>query len=146
MTAVVFFLTLISGAHAAVLFESDWSTTDGNPDTINDSGKWEIGGDGLSVIPSTGLDFPTANVLQVTALESVTGFAFLRKAELPIPAIGENRYYRWYARVPSSVSIAIEDVQTHPHQDGNDAASTNWMFLVWQNTGGVGKWTPQWWT
>lgn len=132
---------------ARVIFHSDWSTATGTSQTaLMDASKalpWSLlGGDGLEVIPSTGLNFPSANVLRVTATQARTGYAFLRKTGLAIPVIGESRYYRWYTRVAISDRRAPSDPETHPHQDGNAAGGANWLFHVYHDAGS-GRWLPQ---
>src|SRR3990172_5029018 len=143
----VFLLALllinVSFASAAVLFESEWNNSLGNSSTSRtDGGKWDTaGGNGLSVISSSGLDFPTTNVLEVTALEATTGFAFLRKTGMAVPSIGESRYYRWYSRVVATDGLS--DTETHPHQDGNAIGDSNWLFHVFHNSGGNGFYRPR---
>jgi len=59
-------------SNAGVLFSSDWSTATGTSSTaLRDGTKWETSlnnGGGGEVISSVGLDFPTQNVLRVTAV------------------------------------------------------------------------------
>jgi hypothetical protein len=132
---------------ARVLFQSDWSTGTGTSQAVlMDQSKalpWNIiGGTGLAVIPSTGLDFPTTNALRVTAMQERTGYAFLRRTGLPIPAVGESRYYRWYSRMAIRDALAVSDRDTHPHQDGNSGSDVNWMLTIYHDNG-PGKWLPQ---
>jgi hypothetical protein len=118
---------------AGILFQSDWSSALGTSDfAILDGARaspWTVsGGVGLEVIPATGLDFPSTNVLRVTASVARSGFALLRKTGLPVPAAPFNRYYRWYYRHVKP-SIAGGNNQ-HPVQDGNAQSDCNWTFNV----------------
>lgn len=127
-----------------VVWSSSWRTLGSSETAILDEGLWtRIGGAGLAVVPSTGLDFPTSNVLQVNALAGVSGFALVQKDGLPIPAIGQSLWYRWYFRAtwPDNLS----DAGSHPVQDANAASGTNWMFNVYHNVGGAGWYTPTFW-
>jgi len=99
-----------------------------------------LGGQGLDVISSSGLGFPTANVLRVTARGETTGYAFLRKTGLSIPAVGQSNYYRWYFR--ATMPDGLEDQETHPFQDGNASSQSNWLFHVYHDAG-AGRWRPQ---
>lgn len=117
------------------LFTADFPTL-GRP-----TGWPVVGGQGLEVIPATGLDFPTPNVLRVTALQATTGYAFLRTTGLGEIPVGQSRYYRWYFRFTAPDNL--EDQESHPHQDGNASSQSNWLFHVWHNRGGAGRWTPE---
>jgi hypothetical protein len=133
---------------ANVLFASDWSTATGTSDAaLRDTSKplpWTmLGGQGLEVIPSAGLDFPTTNVLRVTAIQATSGFGALRRSGLPVPAVGESRFYRWYSRVAIGDGVASGDPETHPHQDGQAGSQINWSFNVHHDLGAAGMWTPQ---
>ena len=131
-----------------VIFHSDFGTALGTSNAaIMDEGKsvpWTAsGGQGLEVIPSTGLDFPTPNVLRVTALGATSGFALLRVAGLPVPAVGQSRYYRWYNRMVLTDDIETSDDETHPHQDGNSASDSNWLMHVYHDAPTAARWMPQ---
>jgi len=131
---------------AAVLFHSDFGTGIGSTSAaVRDQNKtlpWNIqGGQGLEVISAAGLDFPTANVLRVTSLAATTGYAFLRRTGIPIPAVGESRFYRWYLRV--TTPNGLEDPESHPMQDGNASSQSNWLFHIYHDGGGAGFWRPQ---
>jgi hypothetical protein len=131
----------------AMLFASDWSSATGiTSAALMDAGKslpWNlIGGQGLEVVPSAGLDFPTANVLKVNVLQVTSGFGLLRRTGLPTLQLGASRYYRWYSRVTIPDGVSTSDPETHPHQDGNAGSQTNWSFNVYHNAGG-GTWRPQ---
>lgn len=130
---------------AGVLFNSDFSTAFGNSSAaLRDTGKanpWDlVGGQGLEVIAATGLDFPCANVLRVTAVAASSGFATLRNANMPLPANGQSRWYRFYARY--TFPDGLEDQQTHPVQDGGAGSQINWEWAVLHNLGGNGRFTP----
>jgi hypothetical protein len=131
-------------APAGVIFHSDFGTALGTSDAaVMDTGKqtpWNVrGGQGLEVIPATGLDFPTANVLRVTALTANSGFGLVRREGMPVPSVGQSRFYRWYIRAGAN----IEDGNTHPIQDGFNAGASNWQFEQLHTIGGTGKWTVQ---
>lgn len=56
-------------------------------------------GNGLEVIASTGLDFPSTNVLRVTAKETGSGFLrILNSTLLTLPGENESIWYRVYLR------------------------------------------------
>lgn len=122
------------------LFESAWSTALGNSaNAVSDGGKWNIvGGQGGEVVASTGLGFPTANVLRVPWSG---GWVLPRKTGLPIPAVGESRYYRWYMRL--TIPDGVSDSQTHPVQDGNAGSQINWAFAIRHNDAGPGAFVVQ---
>jgi hypothetical protein len=122
------------------LFHSDWSTALGSSEeAVSDGGRWTIvGGQGGEIIPSTGLDFPTANVLQVPWSD---GWSLPRTTGMPIPAVGESRFYRWYFQV--TVPDDVEDGQTHPIQDGNAGSQINWELAIRHNDAGPGMFVPQ---
>jgi hypothetical protein len=130
---------------AGVLFHSDFSTATGTSSAaLRDTSKanpWDLaGGQGLDVIASTGLDFPCANVLRVTATAASSGFATLRNSGMPLPANGQSRWYRFYARY--TFPDGLEDQQTHPVQDGGAGSQINWEWAVLHNLGGNGRFTP----
>lgn len=136
------------GNPQGVIFHSDFSTALGaSDDAILDRDQtipWTMsGGGGLEVISSAGLDFPTANVLRVTALASTSGFGLIRVVGLPVPSAGESRYYRWYTRMALPDDVEPADDETHPHQDGNSASDSNWLFHVYHDAPTAGRWMPQ---
>jgi hypothetical protein len=146
----------VSGTNPVIAFHSDWSTAlGGGDDAILDSGQelpWDfvIGNGRLStVIPSTGLDFPTANVLLVVAewRGSPVGAAAQnprldhRNEHLPVPAIGESLFFRWYKRVVWTPAYTA-DTQLHPIQDGSSGSQTNWEQQVFNNPDGT--WNHNW--
>jgi hypothetical protein len=123
------------------LFASDWSTSLGStPQALQDGGRWNgpMGGEtSVRVVPSTGLDFPTSNVLDVYfATGSSSGFFWVQKTGLPIPAVGESRYYRWYMRVTQPDQL--QDNGTHPIQSEGAGA---WDFEI-ENR--AGTFVPRW--
>src|SRR3990172_10546731 len=105
----------VSFVSAAVLFESEWNNSLGNSTTaLMDGTKWETGtnnGGGGEVISSTGLDFPTQNVLRVIAVWNGVGAYGVLIQETnswPVPDVGESLYFRWYVRqtVPDNIHTA----------------------------------------
>jgi len=138
---------------AAVLFESDWSTATGTSNAaILDTDKavpWEdIRGPTAAseVISASGLDFPTTNVLKITAIWNGVGGSFAgpdidSSLTGAIPDVGDSTYYRVYLRVLIPDSYTADD-QSHPYQDGPGGGSqTNWLFKVLPKTDGT--WIPQ---
>lgn len=117
------------GTTEGLLFESDWSTATGTDrHAVSDGDRWtQVGSNNMvaGVIPADGLDFPTENVLDVVAEEHGK---VIRYDGLPVPAVGESRFYRWYFRVVIPDEFSSEDTNTHPIQDGNAAGLINWMF------------------
>ncbi len=124
------------------IFAADWPTLGADRAALLWGSEWRMhGGQGLEVVPSTGLDLPMPHVLRVTAVGATSGHAFLRKTGLQVPAIGERRFYRWYFR--ATMPDGLEDQESHPFQDGNASSQSNWLFHVWHNRGGAGRWTPE---
>ena len=113
-----------------MLFHSDWGTALGNSNQARTDGdRWNIladNGGGLEVVDATGLGFPSANVLRVTAMESAAGFARLARTGLGVPPAGTSIWYRWYYRneVPSTA-----DNSTHPIESGQ-TGGLEWSFNV----------------
>lgn len=138
-----FLVELVSTPVAGLIFASDFATAVGTSDSaLRDTGKsspWNIvGGTGLEVIASTpALDFPTTNVLRVTALSATNGYARLFRNGLAPVAIGNSRYYRFYFR--ATFPDGVDDDQSHPIEDGN---ARNWAFSILHNLGGNGFYTP----
>lgn len=125
-----------------LIFASDFGTALGSgAAALRDTGKsvpWTLsGGSGLEVISSTGLGFPTPNVLSVTAQQANNGYARLFMMDLPPLAIGNSRFYRFYFR--GMFPDGVDDNQSHPIEDGN---ARNWMFAINHNQGGNGFFTP----
>ena len=136
-----------SPAEATLAFASDWGTGTGSGDAaLRDTGKalpWaSVSGGNLNVavVASTGLDFPTTNVLSVQTQWNGTGSSskIIRRTGFGVPAVGESRFYRWYIRitVPDGISMG----SPHPIQDGFDAGTSNWQFET--RAGTTGTWTP----
>jgi hypothetical protein len=137
------------GSGGGLLFASDWRTAPGNSmNAVSDGGRWDFVSaeypETMAIVPSTGLDFPTTNVYQVIATASRTGWSELRHRTLPLPAVGESRYYRWYMRVTQPDGLS--DNSTHPIQDNY---AENWAFQVINGGGGgipAGQWRPEFWS
>lgn len=145
-TGTVAFTVNVTAPPPAVIFHSDFGTSIGaDAASVRDSSKalpWNIqGGQGLEVISAAGLDFPTTNVLRVTSVQASLGYSFLRRSGLPIPAVGESRFYRWYMRV--TTPNGLEDPESHPVQDGNAGSQCNWLFHVYHDAETPGMWRPQ---
>lgn len=142
----------------APLFESDWSTAQGNTDAaLRDTAQtlpWTTAQAPTatrlsSVVSAAGLGFPAgmANVLQVRLgndgvaappAQVIRVGATVAPTAWPTPAVGESLYYRVYKRVTIDDAY-ISASTTHPVQDGNAAGGTNWMFVVESNAG-AGVW------
>lgn len=115
---------------AGLLFFSDWRTARGNSlRAVNDGGKWDFVSAGheasMEIVPGAAHDFPSTNVFRVIATAARTGWSELRVRTLPIPAVGQSRYYRWYIRVTQPDGLA--DSSTHPIQD---IYAVNWSLQV----------------
>ncbi len=135
----------------------NWLTGTGTGDAaVRDTDRdlpWDMqSGNGAlnTVIASTGLDFPCSRVYKCIA-ESSGGAIQTNKTDqlrlehenlhLPIPAIGESLFYRWYQRYLVPDSIDSSDSTPHSVQDGPAASTNNWM---WETpVGSDGTWTPQ---
>lgn len=117
------------GPLPALIWASDFGTgtgtSAGNPSAVNDGGRWnhalgiiDDDGSGLEVVSSSGLDFPSTNVLKVTAkavIEPPEDQSFLRifKGDLTIPDENESIWYRIYIRHMQPLS------QSHFPQSGD---------------------------
>ncbi|HEY0674232.1 MAG TPA: Ig-like domain-containing protein [Longimicrobiales bacterium] len=134
-----------------IVFSSDFSTALGTSSAaVTDGGRWNIQAttpETMRIISAAGLGFPSANVMEMIATSERQGFAIIRKTGMPIPAVGESRYYRWYIRVMQPDNLS--DYNSHPIQDGNAASQTNWMFLVIGQGGPgsvpAGHYQPEFW-
>ncbi len=125
----------------AFLFHSDWGTELGTGDAARTDGDlWDILADrgaALNVVPSTGLGIPSANCLQVTALESAGGGGRVAKTGLGVPAAGQSFWYRWYYR---NLVISTADNSTHPIESGQ-TGGLDWSFNVQVQTDTT--WRPE---
>lgn len=124
----------------SVVFFSDFSTALGTSrEALTDGGKWPIISAGVAdIIPSAGLDFPTANVLRITSTNG-SGIILRRVASAPV-GVGQSVFYRWYQR---QTHPPLSDNESHPVQDGNAAGDANWMWKVYHSQAGLGRWIPQ---
>ncbi|MEQ9318863.1 MAG: hypothetical protein RIF41_06865 [Polyangiaceae bacterium] len=131
--------------NSGLAFESDWSTGLGQgADALRDADKdkpWTtiLDNGGLLEVVATaseGLDFPTANVLKITANNGGSGLVPAAQPQfrtqdgyVPIPAVGESIFYRYYLRVevPDSYS---DDPLTHGTQDADDFGLRNWQHEI----------------
>jgi len=114
------------------VFYSDWAgrANGTSTDSRGDGGKWDYLGAGGSIVDNSGLDFPaTMPKLYLANWDVNGGWAFHRKTGMSIPAVGDTRYYRWYARIvhPNPLSISNEN---HPWQDGFSGGVHNWLVTV----------------
>jgi hypothetical protein len=122
-----------------ILFASDWGTATGSSDAaLRDTGKkipWDvvIGTGRVQVVSASGLDFPSANVLQVDAIydprnRSLKGrqVAMLpSRNHWPVPAVGESLWFRCYRRLvwpKTSPSLF-----GHPAEEGTGNGG-NWQW------------------
>jgi hypothetical protein len=133
-----------------LLFFSDWRTARGNSmQAVTDGGKWTFVSaehdQTMEIVATSGLDFPTANAYRVIATAARSGWSELRHTALPIPQVGDSRFYRWYMRV--TMPDGLVDDQTHPIQDNY---LENWGFIVYNGGGGGGvpngRWRPEFWS
>jgi len=106
-TVVAAGATTVGGGGAAqpgLSFASDWKNVELGTSLASktDAGKWNgtssDSGNGLEVIASTGLNFPSARVLRVTAKQTAGGFHRISATGLPMPGEGESVWYRTYLR------------------------------------------------
>lgn len=142
-----------------VVFHSDWSTAQGGTiDAILDRGQalpWDlkVGNGNLNrVVPAAGLGFPAdmanvyLNVAQYSGNTSQLVYTDQVRlhhtyGHLPIPAVGESLYYRWYMRYVVPDEIDPAGGVPHTVQDGPAAGSQNWMWETPINRDGT--WSPQ---
>jgi hypothetical protein len=141
-----------TGGNPTFLFTSDWSTALGNSNAaISDGGRWDFVSADFTgrIISSAGLDFPTANVFDVYTTTTRVGWVELRRSTVPIPAVGESRYYRWYFRYAAPDNLV--DPESHPVQDGGAVSQSNWRFhtinapaaCFFQDAIPAGRWCPR---
>lgn len=147
--------TVIPSPSEDVVFSSDWGTALGSSDAALLDGSWNQllnNGNSLAVISSAGLDFPSTNVLRITTSARGGSNAGAYSANIrllansnviPVPAVGESLYYRWYIRVGVPDSYTADQL-THPIQDGTSGGSDNWQFEI--VTAANGRWTPRFYT
>lgn len=138
------------------VFASDWRSGTGSSDAaVRDTAQavpWDgVAGNGSlsEVVPATGLDFPSAHALLVRGgwRSSPAGAAAENprlnagSGHLPVPAVGQSLFYRWYIRVVIPDSYVADDL-THPIQDGTNGSVTNWQFEVTNNANAT--WNMSW--
>jgi hypothetical protein len=128
-----------------LIFKSDWTGSLGSSSTVLLNGVWSITStnfdDGrMEVIESTGLDFPSPNVLRVDAVEDRDAFAEMRATGLGVPAEGTYRTWRWYFRCVQPNGLS--DINTHPIEDANGLTShaQQWDFSP---INGTDEYTPR---
>jgi hypothetical protein len=102
------------------LFQSDFGFGTGSSQSIDtDGGKWSgqyaDNGDGMEVIASSGLDFPSTNVLRITAQQAASGLHRISVTGLGTLANDTSRWYRYYYRNEMPTS---GDNSTHPIETG----------------------------
>ena len=150
-----FTYTVAGGIPSDAVFFSNWDTALGTGSAaVLDTDKtvpWEdLRGSPASVreIIATGsLDFPTTNVLKITAEWNGSGSSFAGpdiddSLTDALPAIGDSIFYRVYLRVAVPDAFTADPL-SHPYQDGPGGGSnTNWTFEVLTSTDGT--WTHRW--
>lgn len=142
--------TAAGGIPADAVFFSDWLTATGSSDAaILDTDKtvaWENvrGNAGSNVVSSSGLDFPTTNVYQASAIwrpanpgASQTGPDIDSSLSGAIPAIGDSIFYRVYLRIGTPDAYG-GDQTSHPYGDGPGGGdNTNWQLQIITATNGT---------
>jgi hypothetical protein len=128
------------GGGGSYLFASDWSTATGTSQAaITDGGRWDRVTPNFTgrIVPSTGLDFPTANVFDVWSNGTRDAWLQLIETSMPPLAVGQSRYFRFYIRV--AMPDNLEDSGTHGIEDMSPGGTyaPNWDFDV-TNAGGSG--------
>lgn len=137
-----------AGVQGAALFHSDWSTALGNSQrALLDQAKtlpWDLiigNGSTTTVIASTGLDFPTANCLQVNGDYAGAGAQPIQTRQVairpmndrwPVPAIGQSLFFRLYKRLvyPCPMFPTLGN-NNHPIEEQPGGASNwSWSFTV----------------
>lgn len=103
--------------------------------------KWPVvfGGQGLDVIPSTGLDFPSTNVLRHTLRTASSGWQHIVTDRLQSVPIGGSFYLRFYFR--GVYPDGLTDGSTHPIESFNAEV---FEFGVYHNEGGNGFYRIAW--
>lgn len=135
------------GTPVTPLFFSDFTAATGTSSTArSDGGKWNLAANDVVVEVNPGtLGFPSnmANVLRIPWYP-FTGGLINRKGGilgppdptgiLPIPAVGDVQYYRYYYR--NDQPYPVTDEQTHPVQDGSTGGTLNFEMTA-RNTDGA---------
>jgi hypothetical protein len=138
--------TVAPPATIAALFVSNFSTALGNTAAaVRDTGKalpWTSrAGSGWNVVASAGLDFPSANVLAMTAEQATAGLVRVSlTAALPAMAIGASRWYRWYERLV--FTDGLTDPSAHICEDPS-SGGRDWQHEIMHNLGGAGNYVAQ---
>lgn len=117
-------------AQVEPVFFSDWRTASVGSTQRTDLGKWNTASGSanmLDIVETTGLDFPSAKCLRVWVKNPEQG-AIMQTNSIPIFEVGQSLHWRWYYRHMMVGGFAIEE-QTHPIQCGNNASTSNWMFI-----------------
>jgi hypothetical protein len=123
------------GGRPAPMFASEFRTLGNSLTALLDSARWSFKGNGTenAVVSAAALDWPTPNALSVVAGARADGGATAENVVLidglPSLEVGQSRYYRWYLRVVIPDGFT-GDQQTHPIQDAQTGAATNWQMLV----------------
>ena len=107
------------GAQVTPIFFSDFRAATGTTDTAKtDGAKWAItaGTNGFEVVSTSGLDFPSTNVLAVTCRLGTSGFHRLVKDSLGVPAENTSRWFRLYMRFMQPGPLT--DADNHPIESG----------------------------
>ncbi len=140
--------TADAGVQAGVLFHSDWSTALGNTQrALLDQAKalpWDLvigNGSTTTVIASTGLDFPSANCLQVNGDYAGAGAQPIQTRQVavrpmnnrwPVPDVGQSLFFRLYKRLvyPCPMFPTLGN-NNHPLEEQPGGASNwSWSFAV----------------
>lgn len=96
-----------------------------NSDWYNNNAGWG------EIIPSTGLNFPSTNVMRIT-VDSTDGLARVTVDNLPTIGIGESLYFRWYFR--AAFPNTISDPRTHPIEGTwANGSARNWAYQCEQD-------------
>ena len=145
----------VSPIPSGVVFHSDWrSGTGTSSNALRDTSQtvpWPTLGPNnpgvLEVVAATGLDFPTATVVKVTALDRGDGGAraqsvsMLGSTAIPgLPSNGSMLFYRWYIRNTAPEPFPSTDDLNHNIENGN--AGQNWLMESVVNDNGT--WTLRW--
>ncbi len=139
-------ITVTTTSVGTTLFESDWRTATGTSTTaLRDGTKWSewvnYGGPQLlSVVPATGLGFPSgmANVLRVLQMGEQDAEHMQLTNGIPAPQVGSHLYYRIYTRVDEAAQSGGSD---HPVEPMPGACPFLWTFK--RSIGATG-WRPEW--
>jgi hypothetical protein len=134
---------------AGIVFSDNWTGRNGSTEALLVGDVWDTAGSSgvLSVIDSTGLDFPSAQCVRVITLFRGDGGSTAQNirigeglASSPLPALasnGDEIAFRWLMRCTSQEPWPSADRINHNIENGN--GNQNWLHRT--HVADDGSWT-----